>query len=120
MVLSSVALTTFTLAMRNVEILISSIQEYFFCEQSGFDPEDRCTQDYQKHTYPYLTTISFALLGLFPVVNLIYAINLKELKAALPKWQPKLKKKPSQSSDTPKTGSAAVLMATLKRKASNM
>ena len=119
-VLSSVALTSFTLATSNVENLVSGIQEYFFCEQGGFDPEDRCTRDYQKHTSPYLTTISYALLGLFPVVNLIYAINLNELKAALPKWLPKLKKKSSQSPDTPSTGSTAVLMSTLKRKASNM
>ena len=93
-VLSSVALTTFTLSTRNIDILIRGIQEYFFCEQGGFDPEDRCTRDYLKYAYPSLSTISYALLGLFPVVNLIYAINLKELKAALNKCQPKSKKKP--------------------------
>ena len=119
-VLSSVALISFTLATRNVENLISGIQEYFFCEQGGFDPEDHCTRDYRKYSYPSLSTISYALLGLFPVVNLIYVINLKELKAALHKWLPKLKKKQSHCPGTPSTGSTAVSMSTLKRKASNM
>ena len=119
-VLSSVALTTFTVSTRNIDIVIRGIQEYFFCEQGGVDPENRCTRDYLKHAYPSLSTISYALLGLFPIVNLIYAINLKELKAALPKWLPKWKKKPSHSSETPSTGSTAVLMSTLKRKASNI
>ena len=116
--LSSIALTTFTILTRNNEILISGIKEYFFCEQGGFDPENLCTRDYLKYTYPCLNTTSYVLLSLFPVVNLIYAINLKELKALLHRWLPKLKR-PTHSSDTPKAGNNAVLVSTLKRNISN-
>ena len=111
--LSSIALTSFTLTMRNAENLARGIQVYFFCQQGGFDPEDQCTRDYMKYSRPFLTTMAYALLGLFPVVNLIYAINLKDLKAALHKWLPKLKKKTSHSSGTHSTGSTAVVMSKL-------
>ena len=118
-VLSSIALTTFTISIRNIDSFIKGVQIYFFCEQGGFDPEHLCTRDYPKDD-PFLTATSYALLGLFPVVNLIYAIDLKELKAALHTWLPKLKKKPSHNSKTPNTGSTAVTMSTFKRKASNI
>ena len=106
--------------MRNISGYIREIQMYFFCQQGGYDPDNPCTQDYQMYSYPFLTAAAFALLGLFPVVNLVYAINLKELKAALHKLQTKLKKKPTHSSDAPKTRSTAVTMTPLKNKASRL
>jgi len=71
------------------------------------------------NSYPSITTLSYVLLALFPVVNLIYAINLKELKDFINKLLPKSKKKPSHSSsDTPSAGSTTTMMSTLKRKTS--
>jgi len=63
--------------------------------------------------------LSYVLLALFPIVNLIYAINLKELKDFIKRRLPLSKKKPSHSSsDTPITGSYTVMMSTLKKKTS--
>jgi len=76
-VLASIALTSFTLSIRNSDNFISGIQAYFFCEQGGIDPDNPCSRDYLINSYPSIATLSFILLALFPVVNLIYAINLK-------------------------------------------
>ena len=59
--------------MRNIDGYIRKIQVNFFCQQGGFDPENLCTQEYQKYSYPILTAVAYALLGIFPVVNLVYA-----------------------------------------------
>ena len=79
-VLSTVALTAFTLSTRDTPAFVRNIGLYFLCEQRGHDPENPCSRDYIKNSDSVLTMLSFVLLSLFPVVNLIYAINTRELK----------------------------------------
>lgn len=115
-ILATVALTTFTVVTRNASNYIKNIQRYFLCEQGGYDPNNPCSHDFRRQSYPSLTTLSYVLLGLFPVVNLIYAINLKEMKEIFQKMKLNKKNKAHGSSDTPSTGSTAAMMSTLKRK----
>ena len=113
-VLASVALTAFTLSIRNSSNFITSIQQYFLCEQGGHDSSSPCSRDYISQSFPSLTTLSYILLGLFPVVNLIYAMNLKELKEMAQKLRLK-RKKAYYNSDTPSTGSTVAMTSTFKR-----
>jgi len=113
---SSIFLTEFTLSTRNSDNLISGIQIYFLCEQGGIDPDNPCSRDYLVNLYPSISTLSYVLLALFPVVNLIYAINLKELKDFINMLLLKSKKKSSRSSsDTPSTGNSITKMSTMKK-----
>ena len=81
-VLAVVALTTFTISTRNDDLTVRRILEYFTCEQGGHDPEDPCSRSgFEELSNPAWTTMSYILLGMFPVVNLIYAVNVQELKA---------------------------------------
>ncbi len=84
-ILSSIALTAFTLSTRNAPFIVRNIGLYFLCEQSGHDPAHPCIRDHHQYSYQYLSTLSYVLLSLFPVVNLIFTINLKELKDFLKK-----------------------------------
>jgi len=86
------------LSARNRDKFITGIQTYFFCEQDGFDPDNPCSRDYLMNLYPSISTLTIVLLGLFPVVNLIYAINLNELKDFRNILLLKSKKKPSHRS----------------------
>ncbi len=86
-VLSTVALTAFTLSTRDTPALVRNIGLYFLCEQRGHDPENPCSRDYIKNSDSVLTTLSYVLLSLFPVVNLIYAINIRELKEFMQKMK---------------------------------
>ena len=79
-VLSTVALTAFTLSTRDTPAFVRNIGLYFLCEQRGHDPENPCSRDYIKNSDSVLTMLSYVLLSLFPVVSLIYAINIRELK----------------------------------------
>ena len=112
-ILSTISMTAFTLATRNASTVVKNIGLYFLCEQGGHDPDNPCMDDYIQQTYPFLITLSFVLLGLFPVVNLIYVIDFKELKEFMEKIK---KKKPYYSSDTPSTGNTVAMVSTLKRK----
>ena len=82
-------LTTFTVRLRNVEILADTIRDYWQCEATGVDPENSCNRlkaSIGQLANPGLTTFSFVLLGIFPAVNLIFAVNISELKQKLKTW----------------------------------
>ena len=114
-VLAAVALTGFTLSTRNNSQFIMDIQKYFLCEQSGCNSNRPCRINYNRYSYPSMTLLGYVLLGLFPVVNLIYAINLTELKEIVQKLRFKehQKKKAYSKSNTPSTGSTVAMTSTL-------
>ena len=76
-----VALTSFTLNTRNSEPFLEALINYFFCEGRGNDPNNPCDRNtFHQYSNPELTTISFVLINIFPVINLVYALNIKEMK----------------------------------------
>ena len=76
-----IALTAFTLAAKNDNLFLKEIARYFTCELPGNDPQNSCDRSrYQALLYPEMNCISYVLLGMFPVVNLVFAVNIKELK----------------------------------------
>ena len=73
--------TALTIGARNAELFEARLENYFFCELSGHDPNNPCDRkSFSEISYPDLTVLAFALLGIFPVVNMVYAVNIKELK----------------------------------------
>ena len=76
--LTVVALTLFTIATKVSEPFVDKLSNYFVCEGKGNDPCDR--NAFRQLIYPWLTVVSHALIFLLPAVNLVYALNIKELK----------------------------------------
>ena len=75
------SLTSFTLATRNSGPFVMQLQAYFACEGRGHDPDNPCDRNnFRQLAYPGVATTSFILLDLFPVVNLLYVLNIRELK----------------------------------------
>ena len=106
--LAVVALTAFTLTTRDGDGFYSAVLRYFECESKGVDPNNPCDQSsYTKQLHVALTSLSYILLGLFPMVNFIFVISVRELKQYLQKQCPVLFKRPKrkaakfQLSDTP-------------------
>ena len=54
--------------------------EYFACEATGTIPGKDCSKPHDRIGAIVLITIAQCLWGLFPLVNLIYVVNVKELK----------------------------------------
>ena len=81
-VLTVIALTSFTLATRNTGVIVNSAKRYFLCEQNGHDPSEPCSRsELERLMNPTGITLSFILaMALFPVVNLVYIVNIQELK----------------------------------------
>ena len=81
MLLASIALTSFTISTKNSDILQEKLISYFFCELGGHDPDQPCDRSqFEQENSPVISTLSYILLGLFPIGNLVYALNISELK----------------------------------------
>jgi len=87
--LGVIALTTFTLTTRNGTLAADAVADYWQCEITGVDPEnpcDRLRDLFEALTYPGLTSVSYFLLGIFPAVNLIFVVNIAEIKQKFRTW----------------------------------
>ena len=80
-----VALTAFTVntRSRNGKLFVDAIAAYWLCETAGLNPENSCDRlrdSFQQMSNPGLTSTSYILLGIFPAVNLVFAVNVREMK----------------------------------------
>ena len=68
------------MVIRNLDAFDTQLDKYFVCELSGHDPSNPCDRSrFRLLSNPGLTAMTFILLGLFPLFNLIYALNYEEL-----------------------------------------
>ena len=118
-ILAVIALLAFSLTTRDENQFATEVLHYFECERKGVDPDNPCdTSGYTSLPDVAITSISYILLGLFPSVNFIFVINVRELKQQLKTWFPhlfkRLKRKATkfQVSNTPSTGSTTGMLPT--------
>ena len=79
--LSIVSLTALSLNTGVAGPLRAAIERYFICELGGHNPSDPCSRsEFEKFTYPWVTTLAFILLSLLPFVNLVYAVTIQDAK----------------------------------------
>ena len=85
-ILSVFTLSAITLNTRNFNSLKNALLLYFSCEQGGYNMG--CSrEDIEKLTHPFTSALSYVLLCLFPIVNLIYIVNIQECKDTLRQWK---------------------------------
>ena len=109
MVLSIVALTSFTVITKNTTLVVNGIQRYLFCEQSGHNSSNPCDfKEVEKLTNPIGLTLAFILLMMFSMVNLIYIVSIEELKKL---WRSSFVKKKSFSSNNRITENSSTVTA---------
>ena len=77
------------LSVRYREQFLSEILCYFQCESKGVDPDNPCDiSSYMNRISLTTRTISYILLGLFPLVNFLFVVNVRLLKQHMKKWLP--------------------------------
>ena len=65
----------------NVGTLFSDeLFRYFSCEATGIVPGKVCDRTFQTLSTEIPVNLALVLLGLFPVVNLVYVLNLTKIK----------------------------------------
>ena len=78
-----IALIAFTITTRNVGQFAAAVADYWRCELTGVDPENPCDElraSLEELSFPVLSSFSYILLGISPAVNLIFVVDISELK----------------------------------------
>ncbi len=93
--LGAVVLTILTNSLLDLEEFKKAVTAYFTCEATGIQISDiddnmmhmennsQCEEEREEFKgllNPIPTTIAFTILGLYPLMNLLYTVNVKELK----------------------------------------
>ena len=104
LILGAAVLTILTNSLRLGPRFVEAATRYFVCEAPGIKEESSdmemgsgnlisnssCNrEELEGLVNPIATTIAFVLLGFYPALNLVYVINIKELKEKL--WGKKRK-----------------------------
>lgn len=80
--------TTFTITHAQMEAqLLRDIGSYFACEATGTSSE--CERSFAELGGEIFSILSLILIGLFPIVNLAYVLNIQELKHYISRHAPK-------------------------------
>lgn len=72
--------TSFSDFARKSDILEIELAAYFMCELHSHDPNNSCDQERVEIGSEVPVILSYALLGLLPIVNLVFVINFQGLK----------------------------------------
>ena len=98
-------LTGFTLEISIADEKRTATVEYFQCEANGRN--NNCP--YDPPHYPVIMLIANILLGLFPAIILVFAVNVNEVRAVSKHTIKKLSKAISSISSTIKTDVSTAL-----------
>ena len=86
-ILALFIITTFTIhKVQHLPRFLSDITSYFMCEATGTLRD--CDKPIPALQRRILSIVTFSLVGLFPVVNLIFVLNIRELKQKILKHFP--------------------------------
>ena len=71
----------YSLPTRNYTKYLDSFQKNFICVQESHNLGNPCSDsDVERNVFTLMGFLSYILLALFPVVNLLYIVNIQELK----------------------------------------
>ena len=60
---------------------IAAVSNYFLCESTGVYPNKKvCERNFEKYDGRMQFVIGLFFLGMFPIVNLLYVLNVQEIK----------------------------------------
>ena len=82
------ALINYSISIRDVDIILDKLLDYFACQAYGYSADHTCSAEYEKlrsYLKPELNASTFVLLGLLPWLNLLFAVQVSDIKKAMQK-----------------------------------
>ena len=71
----------YSISLATTATLVEDIKKTFLCEARPYDPNYTCPKDYQDAILSdSFAIILYAVLGFFPFTNLLFAVNVAEVK----------------------------------------
>ena len=82
------ALINLSISIRDADVILNKLLDYFACQAIGYSANHTCYAEYdelESHLKPELNSGTYFLLGLLPWSNLLFAIQVTDIKKAIQK-----------------------------------
>ena len=82
------ALVNLSITIRDADILLDKLLNYFACQARGYSASNTCYAEYEELDSilkPELNGATFFLLGLVPWSNLLFAVQVSDIKKVINK-----------------------------------
>ena len=82
----TIALINFSINIRDADIIWDRLLDYFVCQSFGYSADHTCSAEYDElrsYLQPELDSIRFVMLGLFPWLNLLFTVQVSDIKKAI-------------------------------------
>ena len=79
-------LINLSIAIRDGDMFSDKLLNYFACQARGYNDENTCYAEYEElesYLIPELNSATFFLLGLLPWSNLLFAIQVSDIKKVI-------------------------------------
>ena len=80
------ALINVSISARDSDIIIDKLFIYFICQSNGNKGPDTCTKErdeLETYLHPELNAATYFLMGLLPWTNLLFALQIRDVKRAI-------------------------------------
>ena len=80
------ALINLSISIRDADIILDKLLDYFYCQAKGYSASNTCYAEYnelESYLKPELNSTTYFLLGLVPWSNLLFAIQVSDIKKAV-------------------------------------
>ena len=77
-----------SIAIRDGDMFSDKLLNYFDCQARGYNDDNTCYAEYEElesYLIPELNSATFFLLGLVPWSNLLFAIQVSDIKKVIRK-----------------------------------
>ena len=85
----TIGLINFSIYIRDADVILDRLVDYFACQAIGYSADHTCSVEYDRfrsYLQPELeSTTAFALQGLLPWFNLLFAVQVSDIKKTIQK-----------------------------------
>ena len=82
------ACINYSVSIRDANIILERLLDYFACQAYGYSADHTCHAEYDRLRLilkPELNNITYFLVGLLPWLNLLFAVQVSDIKKAIQK-----------------------------------
>ena len=80
-IFAAIGVIVFMIGSRNAGAFLNQLTTYFGCEALGIQPGQMCQREFDRTALEVLIDITLFFTSIYPIVSLIYVVNVQELKA---------------------------------------
>ena len=80
------ALINLSISIRDSDVIVDKLLNYFACQARGYSASNTCYTEYEEldsYLKPELNSATFFILGLVPWSNLLFAVQVSDIKKAI-------------------------------------